>query len=107
MTTEQPGIWIIDASGKTVFANERMADILGVSISDMVGQNSFLYVFPEDLERAQKLFDRKKNHDSSPFQFQLRRGDGSGVRVHAQGTPMHDSEGAFLGIVGTFTPITT
>jgi len=29
-----------------------------------------------------------------------------GVRVHAQGTPMHDSRGAFLGIVGTFSPIT-
>jgi len=104
--TEPPGIWIIDPTGKTVFANERMADILGVSVSDMVGQDSFVYVYPEDQERAEKLFDRKRNRDSSPFEFKLRRSDGSSVRVHAQGTPMHDSGGAFLGIVGTFSPIT-
>ena len=107
VSTAQPGIWIIDATGNTVFANERMAEILGVSISDMVGQSSFLYVFPEDLERAEKLFDRKKHRDSSPFEFRLRRGDGSAVRVHAQGTPMHDGGGKFLGVVGTFSPITT
>ena len=102
---QPPGIWIIDATGKTVFANERMADILGVSIAAMVGQPSFTYVFPEDIDKAQQLFDRKKSRDSNPFKFVLRRGDGSGIKVHAQGTPMHDDAGIFLGIVGTFSPI--
>ena len=38
MAQEQDGIWIIDADGKTSYANDRMADILGARPEDMVGQ---------------------------------------------------------------------
>ena len=65
----QAGIWIINADGRTVYANDRMAEILGASVSEMIGQPSFTYVFPEDVAAAQRLFDFKKRGDSSPFRF--------------------------------------
>jgi len=96
------GIWIIDADGKTVFANEPMAEILGTAPDAIVGEDSFLYVSPEDLPAAQRLFASKQAGNPAPFQFRLRRKDGSYVWVEVQGTPMHDPTGQFTGIVGTF-----
>lgn len=100
---EQDGIWIIDADGRTCYANERMAEILGACRSEIVGQSSFDYIFPEDLSAAQHLFAAKKDGHIRPFGFKLRRKDGSAVFVEVQGTPMFNAAGAFKGVVGTFT----
>lgn len=99
----QDGIWIINAEANTTYANDRMAEILGDSVQEMKGKPSFTYVFPEDVEAAQRLFDFKKRGDSAPFRFRLRRKDGSEVWVNVQGTPMHNASGEFKGIIGTFT----
>jgi len=103
MEKPSDGIWIIDDNGQTVFANQRMADILGTSPPEMIGQPSFAYVFPEDVAAAQRLFDGKKRGDINPFHFKLRRKDGSPVWVDVQGTPMYNAAGRFNGIVGTFS----
>lgn len=97
------GLWIINAQGATVYANEDMAKILGTTISDLIGKDSFLYVFPEDLGAARELFDVKQNGDRSPFHFRLRRMDGGAIWVDVQATPMRNSAGLFIGIVGSFT----
>ena len=99
------GIWIIDAEANTLYANERMAEILGTTVTDLTGKPSFEYVFPKDVERAQGLFGRKKSGDIAPFSFDLRRTDGSPIAVEVQGTPMHGAGGEFIGIVGTFRVI--
>ena len=103
MGKHQDGVWIIDLEGRTVFANERMGEILGTDPQEMIGEPSFTYVFPEDTDAAQRLFDAKKRGDSKPFHFKLRRKDGSAVWVDVQGTPLHNAAGVFNGIVGTFT----
>ncbi len=63
----QNGIWIIDTEAKTVYVNTRMAEMLGTTPSEMIGQPSFSYIFPEDLESAQRLFDFKKTGSADPF----------------------------------------
>lgn len=45
-TNQVDGIWIIDAEGKTVFANEPMTEILGTAPAAIIGEDSFHYVFP-------------------------------------------------------------
>src|SRR5690349_3092936 len=103
MGKNQDGIWIIDLDGRTVFANDRMGEILRTDPHEMIGESSFTYVFPEDIDAAQHLFDTKKRGDSKPFHFKLRRKDGSAVWTHVQGTPLLNAAGVFNGIVGTFT----
>lgn len=103
MKNDRDGLWIIDADARTAYANERMAEMLGTTLSEMVGQPSFSYVFPEDVEAAQRLFDVKKGGDTNSFRFRLRRKDGTGLWVDVQGTPMFDAVGVFVGIVGTFS----
>src|SRR3954447_17824808 len=103
MATANDGIWIIDVEARTLYANERETEILGTSVSEMAGQSSFSYLFPEDLEAARQLFARKRSGEAAPFRFRLRRKDGSATWVIVQGTPMHDVNGVFKGIVGTFS----
>jgi PAS domain S-box-containing protein len=69
----------------------------------MAGQSSFDYLYPEDVDAAQKLFEAKIRGDSKPFHFKLRRKDGSAIWVDIQGTPMHNAAGEFRGVVGTFS----
>ncbi len=97
------GIWIIDAEAMTVYASVHMAEIVGATQAEMVGQPSFSYVFPEDADAAKRLFDFKKRGSAAPFHFRLRRKNGSAIWVDVQGTPMHNAAGEFTGIVGTFT----
>jgi len=99
----QDGIWIVDASGDTVYANQRIAEILGTTPAEMMGRPSFGFVFPQDIPAAQRLFEAKKGGDNKPFTFNLRRLDGSGVRVDVLGTPLYNAAGLFHGILGTFT----
>lgn len=97
------GLWIIDSSGATVYANEDMAEMLGTSVSDLLRKDSFLYVFPEDLGAAKQLFAAKQEGDRAPFHFRLRRVDGSPIWADVQSTPMRNAAGQFIGIVGSFT----
>jgi|SRR5690348_10873572 PAS domain S-box-containing protein len=97
------GLWIIDAKGRTVFANEDMAEMLATTVSDLLGKDSFLYVFPEDLEAAKTLFAAKEAGSRAPFHFKLRRADGHPIWAEVQATPMRNAAGQFIGIVGSFT----
>ena len=103
MKNDLDGIWIIDAEANTTFANDRMAEILGTTPTELAGKSSFDYIFPEEIAAAQKLFEAKIRGDSKPFHFRLRRQDGSAIWVDVQGTPMHNAAGEFRGIVGTFS----
>ena len=97
------GVWIIDAQGHTLYANERMCEILAVQPTAIMGRDSFDFIFTDDIPAARKLFAQKQAGSSAPFRFKLRRDDGTCVWTDVQGTPMHNAAGAFIGIVGTFT----
>jgi len=99
----QHGLWIVNDEAHTLFANERMAEILGTTQTDLAQRNSFDYIYPEDLPAAERLFRLKTSGNRLPFHFKLRRKDGMPVWVHVQATPMFNVEGRFTGIVGTFT----
>jgi PAS domain S-box-containing protein len=103
MDTQSDGIWIIDENAVTLYANVAMAEILGTTVPRLIGKHSFDFLFPEDSQSAQRLFDaRQRGETASPFRFRLKRQDGSPIWVQVQGTPMHNVDGNFIGIVGTF-----
>jgi len=101
--TSADGLWIINSQGVTVYANEDMSQILGTTVADLIGKDSFQFVFPEDVGAARKLFDAKEAGSRAPFHFKLRRVDGTSIWTDVQGTPMRNAAGDFLGIVGSFT----
>jgi two-component system, cell cycle sensor histidine kinase and response regulator CckA len=100
------GIWTVDPQGRTVFCNRRMAEILGASYESMAQQTCFDCVYPGDLEEAQRRFAESLAGDRKPFDFRLRRIDGSPVWVTISCMMVRDDSGAPVGLLGLFTDIT-
>jgi PAS domain S-box-containing protein len=102
MPQSPDGIWIIDAKALTLYASQRMSEILGVSRNTMLGQPSFNYVFPEDFDSGNWFFNGGYQGNVHLFRIRLRRADGSTIWVDAKVTPMRDLLGAVTGAIGTF-----
>ena len=72
------GIWVINTVGRTTYANERMAEMLGFTVQELMGKNAFDLVFPEDLTRGYQEFDlRRIEKEGRQIQFRYRKKDGS------------------------------
>jgi PAS domain S-box-containing protein len=100
------GIWVVDPQGRTIFSNRRMADILGVEFESMPGQSCFDCVYPDELADAQDHFARTLAGDRRPFDFRLRRGDGSPIWVSISCMLVSDDAGSPIGLLGLFSDIT-
>jgi PAS domain S-box-containing protein len=99
------GIWVVDRQGRTLFSNRRMAEILAGDYVSMTDRNCFDCVFPEDMAEAQLQFARGLSGDCPPFDFRLRRDDGSAVWVSIACMLVRDEAGTELGILGLFSDI--
>jgi two-component system cell cycle sensor histidine kinase/response regulator CckA len=100
------GIWLTDPQGLTVFSNRRMAQILGVDFESMAGMSCFACLFPEDVAEARMQFERGLAGDRPPFDFRLRRADGSAIWVSIACMPVRDEDSSLFGILGLFSDIT-
>ena len=100
------GIWVVDPEGWTIFSNRRMAEILGTDFESMPEQSCFGCVFPDEQADAQRHFARTLAGDRRPFDFRLRRADGSPVWVSISCMPVYDDKGTQVGLLGLFSDIT-
>jgi two-component system, cell cycle sensor histidine kinase and response regulator CckA len=100
------GIWVVDPQGGTIFSNRRMAEILGVDFESMPQQSCFGCVVPDDLGEAERHFARTLAGDRQPFDFRLRRADGSPIWVSISCMPIYGDSGAPTGLLGLFSDIT-
>src|SRR5215469_13724993 len=82
------GIWLVDPQGQTTFCNQRMAELLGADIESLRKLSCFDSVFPADLEEAQRQFGLQIAGGGHPFDFRLRRVDGSALWVSISCKPM-------------------
>jgi PAS domain S-box-containing protein len=100
------GIWVVDPQGQTIFNNKRMAEILESDTESLSGQSCFECVFPEDLPEAQHQFALGMAGNRQPFDFRLRRNDGSETWVSISCGPVCDASGAVVSLLGVFAEIT-
>ena len=106
VTAVPDGIWVVDPQGRTIFNNKRMAELLGAETESLSEQSCFECVFPEDLAEAQRQFAEGMAGNGEPFDFRLRRNDGSALWVSISCGPVADASGAIIGLLGLFSNIT-
>src|SRR5579862_5223942 len=99
------GIWVVSPAGRTIFCNERMAELLGTDVESLQRLSCFDPVFPDDLEEAQRRFGLQIAGGGQPFDFRLRHIDGSAIWVSISCMPMYDDGGVCTGLLGLFTDI--
>ncbi|MEN3336065.1 MAG: hypothetical protein V7641_5430 [Blastocatellia bacterium] len=100
------GIWIVAPDSKTLFANQRMAEIFGCMVEEMIGGSSFDFVFAEDEASARQRYAMGRQGVSVDTDFRFKRKDGSEVWVLATGAPLQDENGEFIGMLAKIIDVT-
>ena len=105
--TAAEGVWAVDASGATAFVNQRMADLLGSSVDELMRATIFDFVSDEDRPGALcRAEQRRQGTAETSYDFRLRRADGTELWVLVSGSDIRDHDGRFLGALAMMTDIT-
>ena len=104
----QEGIWAFDNSYCTVFANPRMAQMLGYSERELVGKNLREILFsPSDKKTKQLLTQHSdKKSNKRVLEYKLKRKDGSWVYAGLVVSPFKDDNGKVVGTLALVSDIT-
>jgi two-component system cell cycle sensor histidine kinase/response regulator CckA len=103
--TATEGIWATDAEHRLIFANHQMAEILGYSIDEMIGQSADSFVFEEDVNDLAEQLRKRRSGEKAVYERRLRRKDGNGIWAIVSASPIMTSNGQFAGSFGMFTDI--
>jgi len=106
ITTAQEGIWAIDREAKTLFANPRMAELLGMLPEDMIGKPVTEFCFPADVFGARDRMAANFAGEKTQFEFRFRRSDGTPLHVLAATAPLGGPSGEVIGALGGFIDLT-
>ncbi|HEU0032020.1 MAG TPA: PAS domain S-box protein [Kofleriaceae bacterium] len=94
LDTTLEGVWMIDLTGTTVFANRRMAEMLGCTVDELV--RSTVWDFTPDASRdfvIQQIAARARG-ESSVHEFQFRRKAGDTVWTSMATSPITLADGS-------------
>lgn len=104
--TTSVGVWAIDGSGRTTFANARMAEILGVSSGEVVGRSALEFMLDEDVPAHHEAMRRRRVGQRETYERRFRREDGAVVWTLVSATPLFGSGGEYRGSFATLVDIT-
>lgn len=104
--TAQEGIWVIDAAERTIFANQRLADMLGCSIAEMPGRRVFDFIKDEDRRELEQHLVRLRGgmHEIVDRRFRLPNDSNLWTIFSAQ--PLFDESSRYVGAFAMLTDIT-
>ncbi len=104
--TAHEGIWVIDAEEKTSYVNQRICDILGYDVSELMGRPVLDFIDQQYLERARYIIDEQRRGNRDFFEFCFKHKSGADVWLAIAASPLIDENGAFLGSLGMMSDIT-
>ncbi len=104
--TAHEGIWVIDAHQRTTFVNRRMAEILGHTSEEMLGQPLFAFMNEESRAEAERRLAGGREGTSETRERLYRRKDGSDVWGLLSVNPLFSPSGSYTGALAMVTDIT-
>jgi PAS domain S-box-containing protein len=105
--TANEGIWTLDEQARITFVNQRMADLVGYTPGEMLGQRKWDFMFCDDVAAMKALFERRRQGVAEEVvDIRFRHRDGREIWTLMAARPMHDGAGTFIGALDLFTDIT-
>jgi PAS domain S-box-containing protein len=106
--TIQAGIVLVSPAGTISFANQRMADMFGCSLAELIGTSYPEHIHPDQRhvgdERMRALIAGEVDHVYSERHYLCR--DGGDFWGHLSGRRLEDGEGNLVSLVGVIADIT-
>jgi PAS domain S-box-containing protein len=106
LETVQEGIWVIDTEAITTFVNPRMAEILGYTSDEMLGQSLFYFMDEQGKQIAEDNIARRKQGISEQHDFEFIRKDGMRIYTRLETGPIFDDAGQYTGSIAAIADIT-
>lgn len=100
------GIIQVDAAGTITFANHRIADLLQVTVPDLLGRNAFEVGGPRAGEMALEAWQDRHLDNKQDVELPLTRKDGSTVHVSVAPASTFDENGTFTGALCLIRDVT-
>lgn len=104
--TANEGIWMVDMEGETLFVNQRVLEMLGTTVEEMVGRSAFQFVFEEDLGKAHRRLEERRRGAFGQTEFRIRRKDGTSIYTLSNTSPLKNEAGEVVGVLAMFSDIT-
>ncbi|MBU1750031.1 MAG: PAS domain S-box protein, partial [Chloroflexi bacterium] len=104
--TANEGIWLIDQDSRTSFVNQKMADMLGYTVAEMLGQALFDFMDDEGRVIAEANVERRKRGIAEQHDFKFQRQDGTAMWAILGTSPIFDADGHYAGALAMVSDIT-
>jgi PAS domain S-box-containing protein/putative nucleotidyltransferase with HDIG domain len=104
--TAQEGIWTVDAAGRTTLANQRMADMFGYTVEEMMGKPVSMFLDEEGETMAPMAFENRRQGINKQLDFKFKRKDGSVVWTLVKTNTLLDHNQQYMGALAMLTDIT-
>lgn len=100
------GFWAIDAENRTIFVNERLAEMLGYNVDEMLGKHFFTFMDEKVVKIAQEKLERRRRGISEEHDFEFLRKDGTKIYTRLGTSPIIDENGNYSGALSAVLDIT-
>lgn len=100
------GIWAIDARARTTFVNPRMAEMLGYTVEEMLGQPLLSFAPKIGEETARRYLERRAHGIKESLDLDLVRKDGRPIRAAVVVSPILDDDNRLSGAIAAVADIT-
>jgi len=104
--TAREGVWTVDPDARTTYVNQRMAEMLGYTVEEMLGRPTVAFMDPDDVAESQRRFERRRRGIAEQYECRLRRRDGTELRVLVSTNPLYGPGDEFVGALGMVSDIT-
>lgn len=104
--TATEGICLLGPHNKTTFVNERLAEMLGYGVGELIGRSLFEFMVPTNPSRVEPDLEHIGTGEKQEHDVRLRRKDGSEVWAILSTSPILDRDGTYQGALGMITDIT-
>jgi PAS domain S-box-containing protein len=102
--TANEGNWQTDADMKTIYVNEKMAEMMGYTAGEMTGSHFFDFMDEEGIALMNKKLQNGKNSKRT-YGHKFIKKDGEYLHVLVNATPLHDEKGRYNGSICMLTDI--
>jgi PAS domain S-box-containing protein len=101
----QEGIWKIDKDAYTIYVNDKLANMLGYSIDEMLGKHLFSFMDKEAMIIATSKLENRKKGEREVHEFEFVHKSGKKVQTLITTSPIIDSNGVYNGAIATLLNI--
>jgi PAS domain S-box-containing protein len=97
VNTANEGIWVINTEHRITYANQRLVDILGYSVKEIIGRHLEDFVAAEELSELAARLEHRRLGVSEQYESRMRKRDGSEIWLAMSAAPLFDAESRFYG----------